>query len=203
MNDPNRDLDPLAALRETARSVPEPDWDRMEERLLAAFATERVMVPATSARAVRVRRWRWASAAAAVLVAAAVTWIPSDPPRSVPAPAPPKPRETATQAPAPQETAPLPTPPRATPPARPARRPERAAAADPGPQFAGFVALPNAAALPYFESGHIVRIELAITELPSYGLDLPPDAAPAAVKADLLVGQDGLPRAIRLAVAEQ
>lgn len=200
MNDPNRDLDPLAALREAARSVPEPDWDRMEERLLGAFAAKGDMVPAMSARAVRARRWRWASAAAAVLVAA-VTWIPSDPPRSVPAPAPPKPRETATQTAAPKESAPPPTPPRATRPARPARRPERAAVVDPGPHFAGFVALPTAAALPYFESGHIVRIELAITELPSYGLDLPPDAAPSAVKADLLVGQDGLPRAIRLAVA--
>jgi hypothetical protein len=67
--------------------------------------------------------------------------------------------------------------------------------------LSGFVALPNAASLPHFESGRIVRIELAITELPSYGFDLVPDAAPAAVEADLLVGQDGLPRAIRLAAA--
>jgi hypothetical protein len=200
MNDPNRDLDPLAALRDTARTVPEPDWDRMEDRLLGAFAAERDIVRATSER-VSVRRWRWASAVA--IVAVAITWIPADPPRSVPAAGLPKPREAATQPPALTETAPPPTSPRTAPASRPARRPARAAAADPGPQFTGFVALPNSASLPYFESGHIVRIELAITELPSYGLDLPPDAAPSSVKADLLVGQDGLPRAIRLAVAEQ
>jgi len=35
--------------------------------------------------------------------------------------------------------------------------------------------------------------------LPAFGIDLVPDAAPAAVEADFLIGQDGLPRAIRLA----
>ena len=62
-----------------------------------------------------------------------------------------------------------------------------------------FVALPGAAALPDFERGDIVRIEVPVASLPAYGFDIVPDAAPAVVPADLLVGQDGVPRAIRIA----
>jgi hypothetical protein len=63
---------------------------------------------------------------------------------------------------------------------------------------AGFVALPGAAGLPEFESGAIVRIEIALASLPSYGVPIVPDAASNPVEADILVGQDGQPRAIRL-----
>jgi hypothetical protein len=37
-----------------------------------------------------------------------------------------------------------------------------------------------------------------IATLPEYGLKIPPDAARSNVEADLLVGQDGQARAIRL-----
>jgi hypothetical protein len=62
----------------------------------------------------------------------------------------------------------------------------------------GFVALPSAAGLPAFESGEIVRLEVPVTSLPMYGIDISPEAKGSAVEADFLVGQDGQARAIRL-----
>jgi hypothetical protein len=62
----------------------------------------------------------------------------------------------------------------------------------------GFVLLPAALGLPDFESGEIVRMELPVTSLPAYGLEIAPDARQSPVQADLLVGQDGQARAIRL-----
>ena len=62
----------------------------------------------------------------------------------------------------------------------------------------GFVALPGTAGLPQFESGTIVRIELPVASLPAYGVDISPAADDLPVEADVLVGQDGQPRAIRL-----
>ena len=65
----------------------------------------------------------------------------------------------------------------------------------------GFVPIPGAAALPQLESASIVRYELPLTTLPAYGVDIVPDAARRTVEADLLIGQDGYARAIRI-VAE-
>jgi hypothetical protein len=63
---------------------------------------------------------------------------------------------------------------------------------------AEFVAVPAAASLPQFESGVIFRISLPVTALPSYGVDISPASGDEPVEADVLVGQDGHPRAIRL-----
>ena len=60
-----------------------------------------------------------------------------------------------------------------------------------------FVLWPGAAELPTFESGHLMRIEVPVSALPSLGL-VPPATHTAVVQADVLVGQDGLPRAVRL-----
>jgi hypothetical protein len=65
-------------------------------------------------------------------------------------------------------------------------------------QPAGFVAVPAAAKLPQFESGLIVRMALPVTALPSYGVDIFRASSGEPVEADVLVGQDGLARAIRL-----
>ena len=61
-----------------------------------------------------------------------------------------------------------------------------------------FVALPGASAFPDLERARIVRIELPLAALPAYGLEMVPDALDIPVTADLLIGQDGLPRGIRL-----
>ena len=62
----------------------------------------------------------------------------------------------------------------------------------------GFVTLPGAAGLPDFESGQIIRMEIPLASLPTYGIEILPDAQGTPVAADLLVGQDGQARAIRL-----
>jgi hypothetical protein len=64
--------------------------------------------------------------------------------------------------------------------------------------LSGFVPWPGAAAWPPFESGALVRVNLPVSELPSLGLTPPPSAAPV-VPADVIVGQDGFARAVRLA----
>jgi hypothetical protein len=79
-------------------------------------------------------------------------------------------------------------------------------APEPAPQDGGqempFVALPTAIGLPALESGRIVRVELPAAELPAYGFVLEPQPAGGAVEADVLVGQDGEPRAIRFVTVE-
>jgi Putative zinc-finger len=65
----------------------------------------------------------------------------------------------------------------------------------------GFVELPGAVGLPDFESGQIIRMEIPVTSLPTYGIEILPDAQGTPVEADLLVGQDGQARAIRLVQA--
>jgi hypothetical protein len=79
---------------------------------------------------------------------------------------------------------------------RPVVRTKRAAARVVRPS--GFVALPGSAGLPPFESGTIVRMELQLASLPAYGIDISPAADDRPVEADVLVGQDGQPRAMRL-----
>ena len=64
-------------------------------------------------------------------------------------------------------------------------------------QPAGFVEIPGAAALPPMESGAIVRVAIPVAALPSYGIPIAPDLGVDRVEVDLMVAQDGLPRAIR------
>jgi hypothetical protein len=62
----------------------------------------------------------------------------------------------------------------------------------------GFVEIPDAGMLPPLESGSIIRVALPVGSLPQYGLAIPAYAFDGHVDADLLVAQDGVPRAIRL-----
>jgi hypothetical protein len=65
-------------------------------------------------------------------------------------------------------------------------------------QQAGFLQIPGTAYLPPMESGAIVRVELPVTALPSYGIQIVPEMDTDSVDADLLIAQDGLARGIRL-----
>jgi hypothetical protein len=68
-----------------------------------------------------------------------------------------------------------------------------------------FIIVPGAAALPRMESGTLVRMDLPVSMLPSLGVTPPPElqlrliaSRATVVTADLIVAQDGLPRAVRL-----
>jgi hypothetical protein len=60
-----------------------------------------------------------------------------------------------------------------------------------------FTIVPGAAGLPPMESGTLVRMDLPVSMLPSLGVTPPPGQA-AVVTADLVVAQDGMPRAVRV-----
>ena len=77
--------------------------------------------------------------------------------------------------------------------------PQNAGVAPPSPvvDMAEFVRWPGADGLPPFESGSLMRVELPVSALPSLGL-WPPQSAGSFVQADIVVGQDGFARAVRL-----
>jgi hypothetical protein len=65
------------------------------------------------------------------------------------------------------------------------------------PDVTEFVIVPGAEGLPRMENGTIVRMDLPVSVLPKLGV-IPPAAGRATVRADLVIGQDGLTRAVRL-----
>lgn len=65
------------------------------------------------------------------------------------------------------------------------------------PEAVEFVSWPGAEAWPMFESGSLVRVNVPASALPALGLWLPVSAG-EVVQADIVVGQDGLPRAVHL-----
>jgi len=91
--------------------------------------------------------------------------------------------------------------PAATTAGRPRGARQRNVRAAPVVRATGFVSIPGTDGLPDFESGEIVRVEIPLTSLPTYGIEILPDARRTPVAADLLVGQDGRARAIRLVQA--
>jgi hypothetical protein len=66
------------------------------------------------------------------------------------------------------------------------------------PPAGGFIVVPGATLLPPLESGSLVRMELPVSILPSLGMSPPATGHGTQVTADVIVGQDGLPRAVRL-----
>jgi hypothetical protein len=190
------DEDLLSPLRSPADATA-PNWDAMEARLVASCAPR----PFASSS------WRrsWLAAAAVALLATAITFYPTmesgqttTGPASVPESSTPLPSPSsgARDRRLPVETAPSPaslSPQRSR--ARVATAPLRAAS-EPVNEF---VLLPGAAALPALESGRVVRMAVPLASLPAYGIDFVHDATPQEVHADFLIGQDGLPRAVRLA----
>lgn len=192
-----------AAIKALGSSIemPRQKAARIERSLQRAFAA-RHAVTAGPTRPEGNRHWRpWLAAAAAVLAAAigiqvwrearsvtenhVMSTSPTPAPTLLPAaPPPPTPKQASVSDPA------------AGAPTRPVVRPKRQVARVVRPS--GFVALPGSAGLPQFESGTIVRMELQLASLPAYGIDISPAADDRPVEADVLVGQDGQPRAMRL-----
>jgi len=177
---------------------------RVSERLRAlaaatasaapSAAIESRLMAACAARQPARRRQTWVAlvAAAAAIVLAMLSWrsstgTPAQPPpvpvsRSAPEPAAPPPIDVQPPVRAVADDRP-----------RGGRGPARRAAVN----DSTFIALPAAAGLPDFESGVIVRMELPPAALPAYGLEIV-TGSKMPVEADLLIGQDGQARAIRL-----
>jgi hypothetical protein len=61
-----------------------------------------------------------------------------------------------------------------------------------------FIDLPGTATLPVSAETSILRVQLAKGDLRQYGFDVPPQVAAEIVRADFIVGNDGMARAIRL-----
>ena len=61
----------------------------------------------------------------------------------------------------------------------------------------GFVPWPGAEAFPRFESGSLVRVDLPVSALVALGLPAPSSTV-SVVQADIVVGQDGFARAVRV-----
>lgn len=166
---------------------------RTEAAVLAAFDRAWDGSPTRS-------RWpAWASAAAAtVLLAVGSAWVPGAKPdrhktivsQSVAT-------MDSTSRPRESTVSTLPSEPsvdNSTPVRREQNRVRGSAQAN---QAMTFVSLPGAAAWPPLESGELMRVELPIGVLPSLGLSAP-GAGDGFVPADVLIGQDGFARAVRL-----
>lgn len=62
-----------------------------------------------------------------------------------------------------------------------------------------FYPLPEAEGLPAVENAMVVRVQLPVSSLQLMGVPVSEERADASVQADLLLGQDGLARGVRLA----
>jgi len=61
-----------------------------------------------------------------------------------------------------------------------------------------FLALPSSEGLPTPTAASLVRLRIRTASLQQYGLNASPPTAPETVLAEFVVGEDGLPRAIRI-----
>lgn len=61
----------------------------------------------------------------------------------------------------------------------------------------GFIALPYSESGVPMESVVVIRVQMRPAELASIGVAVPAEPSNITLKADLLVGQDGVPRAVR------
>ncbi|HEX3644578.1 MAG TPA: hypothetical protein VHT95_03175 [Vicinamibacterales bacterium] len=197
MNSPTSEQELVAALKRMAREtdVPAPD-SRVEQALLAAFDVAWQQRRRTPGRS----RPFWRAGAALLALAATIAWMIGRTPGRVP----PQPStgDVATETSAEASTL-LPAPavrPEAPALVKSAIQPHRARAR--APRIASrnaveFVAWPGATGLPAFESGYLMRVDMPASIVLSLGL-VPHAPQAAFVQADVLVGQDKLPRAVRL-----
>jgi hypothetical protein len=186
MTEQNQDRlsEALRGLREEAAGTAAPE--ALEGVLLDAFRQRHATPVQQPKRAV------WAAAAIAASLTAAVAWRVSNPPIV-----------NIGKPPAVAVTAP-PQPPQVTvkPAVMKSRRPKRkaapakqyAAAPQPAPRQEPFIAIPYAPAFTPYEDAQVVRVNMAGASVRRLGLPAVADR----VEADLVIGNDGLARAIRL-----
>jgi hypothetical protein len=206
MSHPENELNNiLSQLRREHRAIDAPSSlkDRLVRQTRQAHAR-------TSQNSSWLRSHAWGLSFALLAITAAVAgWLlihtparPSQQGHIQPAPVPTSTLQTAN-APQPAETRPTPqtqSPRQLT--AQSARRPRRpnppAAATQDATAEGRFVRLPASEGLPEPMQPSFVRTRILTSSLPQYGIDVPPFAPPQSVLAEFVVGEDGLPRAIRL-----
>jgi hypothetical protein len=69
-------------------------------------------------------------------------------------------------------------------------------------EYEGFIPLPNAARLSDTEDVNVVRVEVPRSAMLALGLEVSPERASELVAADVMLGPDGLARAVRFLDAE-
>jgi hypothetical protein len=177
-------LDVLRRLRDDARTQSAPD--ALEAKLVSAFR-EHHPVRRTN------RKWLWGSAAIAASLLATLAWrFPS----ITPLQSPPGLRPVAT---VPQLVTPRVVTPVARKTTKPKPRKQRPpspaqVATAPRPQAREFIQLPYAPAFDPYEGGQVVRVSMPGASVRGLGLPISADR----VQADVLLGDDGVARAIRL-----
>jgi hypothetical protein len=63
---------------------------------------------------------------------------------------------------------------------------------------ASFYPLPEAEALPMLETAMVVRVQMPVSSLQLMGVPVGEERTESSVQAELLLGQDGLARGVRL-----
>jgi len=209
-------------LRFVANAANEEAPARVEAALLAAFRQQRAALPATLPARTATRRWLYAAAGVAA-VALIVTLLalvasrtrgtqqhgpqeainpgvgvpddprPSSPPLQV-LPGSDKGRVATVQAPAPPRRSAdrIRNVGQSRPPADVLNKP----AAD-AEIATDFIPLMNRESLAQMDGGQVMRVELPRSALVSFGLPMDMERASERIKADVVVGNDGLARAIR------
>jgi len=64
--------------------------------------------------------------------------------------------------------------------------------------LADFIPLPASEGLPPVSEVSVVRVQMQRSDLRQYGFEVPAELAPMIMQAEFVVGEDGLPRAIRI-----
>ena len=208
-------------LRFVAKTANEEAPARVEAALLAAFRQQRAALEATAPARFARRQWLYAAAAAAAIVVIVALLalvasrsqtsqqpgpqkainpspaLPDEPHPSSPqqhvSPGPEK-RDLAVQAPEQRRRTAdrVRNSGRSKPPADDLNRPAAA-----GEIATDFIPLMNRETLAQMDGGQVMRVELPRSALMSFGLPMDMERASERIKADVVVGNDGLARAIR------
>jgi hypothetical protein len=195
----------MAELRQEHRAVEAPAH---LERLLSAAAEGNATLVRSVPRS-RIRAWGLGAALAALVVLGLAAWEmyrirpASNRQAQVVHPVAPAP-EPSTQSKTADRALPKQTGPKQTEESSAIKHPRtRPLKGDSGPalqqvSLKDFVPLPASEGLPPMSAISLVRMPIEQSALQQYGFEVPAEAAPRILLAEFVVGDDGLPRAIRI-----